>query len=57
LFQSKQLKEPQLHMGWYTTLRQSFLLKTQLAQAVLRAVVATYKYGHLWRLVQLHDNA
>lgn len=55
VFCSKNLNQVQLHNLFYQELRQRFGLKSQMAQSVMKTVIASYKSaqsnGHKWSLV------
>lgn len=56
IFETKELRQPKLHKMKYTHLRESFQLKSQMAQSVMKTVIARYKSiksnGHDWSLVK-----
>ncbi|MCP1123711.1 transposase [Bacillus sp. 3103sda1] len=56
IFQTKKLSQKILHESTYNELRSHFGLRSQMAQSVLKTVIAKYKSaksnGHKWSLVQ-----
>lgn len=56
VFSSKNLNQAQLNKLFYQELRQQFGLKSQMAQSVMKTVIASYKSarsnGHEWSLVR-----
>lgn len=56
VFSTRQFKQPILHEMTYNTLRNTSGLRSQMAQSVMRTVIAKYKSnrsnGHPWTLVQ-----
>ena len=56
VFNSKNLNQAQLNKLFYKELRDTFGLKSQMAQSVMKTVIASYKSaqsnGHSWSLVQ-----
>lgn len=55
VFQTKELKQPKLNSFYYQEIRQRFGLKSQMAQSVMKTVIARYKSaksnGHEWTQV------
>jgi IS605 OrfB family transposase len=55
IFQSKVLSFPKLNVLYYTDLRNIFALRSQMAQSVIKTVIARYKSaksnGHAWSKV------
>ncbi|WP_042350212.1 RNA-guided endonuclease InsQ/TnpB family protein [Bacillus massiliigorillae] len=56
VFHTKQLKQAALHRATYTELRSGFALRSQMAQSVMKTVIAKYKtnknIGYGWSLVR-----
>jgi putative transposase len=56
VFDSGELKQPALHRMTYQTLRSTIGLRSQMAQSVMKTVIARYKTirnsGHAWTRVQ-----
>lgn len=56
IFKTKQLKQHKLHEVTYYPLRETLSLKAQMAQSVLKTVIARYKTnrsnGHDWSIVR-----
>ncbi|WIV19831.1 transposase [Paenibacillus polygoni] len=55
VFETKELNQAKLNSSFYSTLRENFHLKSQMAQSVMKTVIARYKSaksnGHEWSLV------
>jgi putative transposase len=56
VFQTKQLAQLKLHKMTYEALRSEYALRSQMAQSVMKTVIARYKSaqsnGHNWTIVQ-----
>ncbi len=56
IFETKQLVQPKLHTMTYETLRADYGMKSQMAQSVMKSVIARYRSvrgnGHEWSLVK-----
>ena len=56
IFETRELRQPKLHQMKYTHLRETLQLKSQMAQSVMKTVIARYKSaksnGHHWSLVK-----
>lgn len=56
VYTTKDLKQPSLHKLHYETLRLTFGLKSQMAQSVMKTVIARYKTGvsnkHDWTVIR-----
>ncbi|CAH1056391.1 RNA-guided endonuclease InsQ/TnpB family protein [Paenibacillus pseudetheri] len=55
VFETKELNQAKLNSSFYTLLRETFYLKSQMAQSVMKTVIARYKSaksnGHQWSLI------
>lgn len=60
VFDTKQLNHSNLNSLYYHFLREKFYLKSQMAQSVMKTVIARYKSaksnGHKWSLVQFKNS-
>ncbi len=56
VFESRQLVQPKLHTMTYETLRADYGMKSQMAQSVMKSVIARYRSargnGHEWALIK-----
>lgn len=56
VFETKEMRQPALHKLFYTTLREDYGMKSQMAQSAMKTVIARYKTnesnGHEHHLVQ-----
>ncbi|QOS99429.1 transposase [Brevibacterium sp. JNUCC-42] len=52
IFETKEMSQPKLHKMTYDVLRTEYLLRSQMAQSVMKTVIARYKSaksnGHVW---------